>query len=117
MKYDLLILCSSTKDRLVLKKSFRQMGWNASAVNATNEGSYIPLIRRKDYLKNSIAKRIVALYDSDDAGYHTSVVVADHLGIEYIDMRGVLAGSKDFSDYVEKGTYEELQTILKAILN
>lgn len=109
-KTDLLIISGSTKDRTVIKKL------NYHSINGTGEGSYVSFIKNKDKLK-LLAKRIVVMHDADQAGAETSKVLAGHLGCEYRDMRGKLAGQKDFSDYVDKykgnHSYKELNEIIK----
>ena len=94
---DTLILNSSTKDRMVVKKALNNESYGF--LNSTSENSFVNLIKNKSKLK---AKRIIAMYDADDAGYNASVKIAEHLDCEYRDMRNKLDGQKDFSDYIDK---------------
>lgn len=109
--YDVGILVSSTKDRIVCKKAFPDWLF----LNPTAEGTYISLISRWMELKPR-ALRWCCMYDSDEAGYSGGEMISNHLSISNIDMRNKLNGQKDFSDYIDtqkgKHSYNELKTII-----
>lgn len=112
-KQPLLIITSSTKDRLVYK---HLKHWS---LNPSAESAYVTFIRNKERLKQ-LADRIVVMNDGDEAGFKTGTVMATHLGCENIDMRNKLGSWKDPSDFVDKlrgkHSYDELDSIINKLL-
>lgn len=112
-KFGLTIICSSTKERLVLKKAgFR-------AINPTSEGSMGVFLRTRDLL-NKLSERFVIMYDADDPGFEASRKLNKETGWPYVDMRGKLEREKDFSDWIdpEKGgrSYDDLNYLVNSLI-
>lgn len=117
-KLPLVIICSSFKDQLVVRKVMRKYN-NVSTIGPRGESELGTIIDRKNDILLR-ADRVVILFDADDAGYKGSKKLAEATGFEFADMRELLAGYKDFSDYVdtERGnySYKELNYLLSDIL-
>ena len=92
--FDIIFVSSSTKDRLVKK---RAMGKECSAINPRGEGDFKDIVEKASVIK-SMAKRVVCLYDADDAGYEGAKRMAELSGFEFYDTRNKLSGWKDFAD-------------------
>lgn len=115
--FDILFINSSTKDRIVTKKAFK--GEYVSSINPRGESDRIDLINKKDEI-NSLAKRVVIIYDADDPGYDGALMLSQLTGWEMVDVRGKLHGQKDIADMKDKTrgnmSYPEIkQTILSLI--
>lgn len=112
---DLLLVWSSTKDRLVGKL------FNYNIINPTGEAAWKIISRRKDEFKN---KRKVIMFDDDDnmAGSKSARKLAEETGWEYIDMYGKLGFDnegkriKDFARYFEFFGENELRNLLNKML-
>lgn len=114
--FDILFNGSSTKDRMVLKKA---SGPNCSGFNPRGEGDFKDIVAKAPIIK-SMAKRVVCLYDADDAGFAGASRMAELTGFEFYDTRAKLFGHKDFADMKDKTrgnmSYQDINnTILNLI--
>lgn len=99
-KFEVLFINEASKDRFVVKKAMGDVQrWNA--INPRSCTDRQDLLANRDLIF-SLAERVISLYDADDPGFKGSRTLSDQMGCEYEDMRGVLSGEKDFSDYVDQ---------------
>lgn len=106
-KRDLLIITSSMKDAVVLKK----LGYQAVA--PTGEGVRIP-DKIIDYLI-ATSKKIIYFNDSDRAGYDYTFKMSKETGFEYIFIPRYYQ-IKDISDFTEEYGILEADKLMKTLL-
>ena len=104
---DLLIITSSMKDAVVLKK----LGYQAIA--PSGEGVRIP-DKVLDYLKDT-SKRIIYFNDSDEAGYKYTFKLAKETGFDYIFIPSYYM-IKDISDFVKEFGLKEAEKLMKTLI-
>lgn len=104
---DLLIITSSMKDAVVLKK----LGYQAIA--PSGEGVRIPE-KVMDYLR-ATSKKIVYFNDSDKAGYKYTFKLAKETGLNYIFIP-MIYNIKDISDFVKEFGLKEAEKLMKTLL-
>lgn len=94
-------------------------GLICSAINPRGEKDRADIIDKKDQI-SSMAKRVICLYDADDAGYEGSKIMSELTLFEYIDVRGKLLGQKDFADIkdITKGneTYSTIRELIQDLI-
>lgn len=107
VKFKVLFINSSTKDRLTVKAAYGDTT-KYNGINPRGEKDRQDLLAKKEDIDN-LAERVCILYDADDPGYESSMILQKLTGWEAYDMRGKLDGQKDFSDYkdTEKGNYSQ----------
>lgn len=114
---DILLVASSTKDRLVLKKALPSN--KVGVINPSAEGVKRDIVNAKEELKQRFKHQVI-LYDADTVGYQGAKSLARYTDFHTVDMRGKLGKEKDFSDFVDtqrgSKSYEELRSILQSIL-
>lgn len=104
---DLLIITSSMKDVLVLKK----LGYEAIA--PSGEGVRIPN-KILDYLI-ATSKKIIYFNDSDIAGYRYTFKLSRETGFDYIFIPRYY-NVKDLSDFVKEYNLKEAEKLMKTLL-
>jgi hypothetical protein len=118
-KFDYIFNVSSTKDRLVIKNL--NLPFRYGVINPRGEADRQDLIVKIPEVRKMSDHRI-SMYDADDAGYKGAKVLHDLStgAYEGRDVRGLLDGEKDFSDFVdsERGnhSYKELEDIILNLL-
>lgn len=90
-----LIISSSTKDRVCVKKA------GFDSINPVNEGSFTSFINTINIIKAK-ARHPIIMLDADNAGFEASVKLSKYFGLPMVDMRGQLSGEKDFADFMKK---------------
>jgi len=108
-KVDIMFVCKSVKDALVLKK----LGYNAIAVQ--NESARTMLSNNVEKIKN-IATFPVVTFGTDDQGKQQSIEITKQTGWKWFNTPNFLykeQNIEDPADFVEKCSYTELNTGIK----
>jgi hypothetical protein len=112
-----LFILSSSKDRFVVKKAFGELN-RYNGINPRGESDRMDIIAMRSEIAD-LADRVIILYDADRAGYEGSHTLSDKTGFETYDMRNLLDGQKDFSDYVDtqrgNHSHSKLKDLIKSI--
>lgn len=115
-KGKVLIISSSLKDGMVIENIT-----NIPTISPTGEHAWKYIMAKKKKISKRF-KRIIVLYDADDAGFNASKKLALLCGWEYRDLRGKLTSKKkqykDFDEMKVDGVSDKkMRKLVKKLIN